>query len=530
MTSSPKFQAMQPSPERKLWLCKSHGHNMDKRKSILNVSVSVSFKFLTMIIAIFVKRLLINICGNDVNGLNALYLSIIGFLSVAELGVGNAITFCMYKPIVEGDKNTVSALYHLFRRAYLIIGGVITLGGLALTPFIDNFAKDYDKIDVNLYLTFFLMLISVVITYLYSCKSSLINAYKNNYITTAISSGGIVFQYILQIIVLLITGSFVGYLVCRIVSAVLQWIITEIIARKKYSPILSSIGKLQGPVKKELFKNIKAMFMHKVGYIFVNTVDSMVISAYVGVAALGNYSNYTMILTSLTDVLKLIFTSLTSVIGHFYVESSKKEAKNSSDAFHILNFILGTVFFLGYYAVIDNLIAILFSADLITAKSVSFVITLNGFVQFMRQSTLVFREATGTFYNDRWKPLFEGLTNTVLSVILVQWIGVTGVIVATIFTNLVICHVVEPYVLYKNAFAVSPKKYYYRNYGMIALFAASLLFLDFCMQKLQNQWMQLLTNGFISIGISLIVCAIILFINRNLSIRLVKSIKGRLKK
>lgn len=503
---------------------------MDKKKGILNVSVSIGFKLITMVVVIVVKRFLIEFCGNDVNGLNALYLSIIGFLSVAELGVGSAITFCMYKPIVEKDMDTVSALYHLFRRTYLIIGGIIFACGIAIIPFLGYFAKDYEKLDVNLGLTFFLMLVSVIITYLYSCKSSLINAYKNNYITTAISSSCLLLQYALQIIVLIVTKSFVWYLICRIAAALVQWLITEFVARKKYSPILSNIQKIEEPVKKELFKNIKAMFMHKVGGVLVNTVDSVIISSFVGVVALGEYSNYTTVLASLTSVLKLVFSSLTSVLGHMYVQSNKTSVRKYSEALHVLNFMLGAFFFLGYYAVIDNLIAILFSANLVVAKSVSFVITLNGFVQFMRQSTLVFREATGTFYNDRWKPLFEGLTNIILSILFVQWIGVIGVIIATIFTNLVICHVVEPYVLYKNAFEVSPKGYYYLNYGMIALFTISLFLLDFCMQNAEKQWVEFFINGLISIGISCIACGIILLINRDLSKHLMKKIKVRLKK
>lgn len=496
----------------------------------MNVTVSVGFKILTTIMVIVVKRFLINTCGNDVNGLNALYLSIIGFLSVAELGVGSAITFCMYKPIVEGDNNTVSALYHLFRRIYLVIGGVILAGGLAITPFLSYFAKDYNKLDVNLYLTFILVLISVLVTYLYSCKSSLINAYKNNYITTAISSSGVMLQYVLQIVVLVITKSFVLYLVCRIISAAAQWVATEVVARKKYSQILSNKQKIQGPMKNELVKNIKAMFMHKVGYTLVNTVDSMVISIFVGVVALGEYSNYTTILTSLTEVLKLVFTSLTSVIGHLYVEENKETTQKYSEKFHLLNFVLGCVFFLGYYAIIDNLIGILFSADLVVSKSISFVITLNGFVQFMRQSTLVFREATGTFYNDRWKPLFEGALNIVLSVAFVYWIGVAGVIVATIITNLVICHVVEPFVLYKHAFVRSPKQYYFKNYGMILLFICALVILHLCMLSFNNMWTALLVNGFIAVGIAVVFCGIVLLFNRELCKELLDGVKKRLKK
>ena len=503
---------------------------MDKRKSVLNITVSVGFKILTMLMVIVVKRFLIDACGNDVNGLNALYLSVIGFLSVAELGVGSAISFCMYKPIVEGDTDTVSALYHLFRRIYLLIGGVILLAGLAVTPFIDNLAKGYDASGVDLHLTFVLMLISVVLTYLFSSKTSLINAYKNNYVTTAITSGGLMLQYVLQIVVLLLTRSFMWYLVCRIAAVLVQWVATEAVARRRYRPILSNPQRVQGPIKTEVIKNIKAMFMHSIGYTLVNTVDGVVISTFVGVGALGLYSNYTMVLTSLTEVLKLIFTSLTSVIGHLYVESGKVGTRKYSEAFHLLNFLLGTVFFLGYYAVIDSLIAILFYDTLLVARSISFVITLNGFVQFMRQSTLVFRQATGTFYNDRWKPLFEGLANLVLSVVFVHWFGVAGVIVATVLTNLLICHVVEPYVLYKHAFAASPKEYYLRNYSRIALFTVALLVVSRFLWHGGNMWTEFLVNGFLSVGISAVVCGIVLLFNRELCRRLLTQVKHRIKK
>ncbi len=500
---------------------------MDKRKSILNVSISVFFKMITMVSAIVVRRYLIQICGNDINGLNSLYLSIIDFLAVAELGVGSAITFCMYKPIVEGDINKVSALYQLFRRMYLIIGGVIFLAGLIITPFITFFAKDYAQIDVNFYLTFILMLISVDITYLFGAKTALINAYKNNYITTTISSVGIIFQYVLQITALFVTGSFVWFLVARIISAIAQWLATEFISRKKYSLIMTQKQNLDSDTKKELGKNIKAMFMHKIGHRLVNTADSVIISMFVGVVALGEYANYLSLLTSITGVLKLVFTSLTSVLGHLYVEESKDNTRKYCEAFHLLNFIIGVVFFLGYYSIIDNLIAILFSTDLVVAKSISFVITLNGFVQFMRESCLVFRDATGTFYNDRWKPLIEGTVNIILSVLLVNLIGVTGVIVATIITNLLICHIIEPYVLYKNAFLVFPKEYFIKNYSMIFLFFVVQLILNFCLQSFESQWLELLVNGCISVIVSIVTCALVMIFNKDSCKRILKIIRRR---
>lgn len=488
---------------------------MDKQKSILNVAASIIFKIVTMIVAIVDIRMLIQYCGNEVNGLNALYQSILGFLSVAELGVGTAITFCMYRPIVEKDHDKVAALYHLFRRLYLIVGGIILLLGLMLTPFLRYLARDYTQIEVNLYVTFVLMLVSVVISYLFGAKTALINAYKNNYITTAIHSGGIVLQSVLQIIVLVMLRSFTWYLLCGIFAVLVQWVVTDVITRKKYPHLLYSRKRIDSKTRNELVKNIKAMFMHKVGNLLVNAADSIVISMFIGVAVLGKYTNYTMILNSMTGVIVLVFTSLTSVLGHLYAEKSKEMVRIYCEAFHLINYVIGVVFYLGYYAVIDNLITILFPGDLVIDRSVSMVIAFNGFTQFTRQSTLVFREATGTFYNDRWKPLFEGIINVIMSVALVKKVGVTGVVVATIITNLVICHIVEPYVLYKYAFSCSPGKYYLKNYSMTLLFGAALLILDGCLVSVDSQWLELLVNGGISIGFSLAACTVILLVNRN---------------
>lgn len=499
---------------------------MDIKKGKLNVTVSIAFKIITMVMAIIVKMALVDVCGNEVNGLNALYISIIGVLSVADLGVGSAITFCMYKPIVEGNHSAVSALFGLFQKLYLLIGTIILFGGIALTPFLHLFAKDYVELNVNMHVTFLLILISVVATYLFSAKTALINAYKNNYITTAITQGGIVLQYILQITALYFTRSFLAYLICRIVAVAVQWAVTEIVAKKKYGSIMKVKSKLDVETKRNVRKNVKAMFMHKIGYVLVNTVDSVIISAFVGVVSLGEYSNYTMILSSMVGIITLVFSSLTSVIGHLCVEEDKETSQQYCEGFHLLNFIIGTVFFLGYYAVVDNLIAILFSSDLVVSKYISFVITVNGFVQFMRRSTLTFRDATGSFYGDRWKPLLEGVVNIVLSILLVKYIGVVGVITATIITNLLICHVVEPYVLYKNAFNLFPKKYYIKNYGMIAAFLIALTAEQFLLQNLQNEYAELAANGAISIVCSAVVCGIMLFLNKNQSKQLVRMLKN----
>lgn len=506
---------------------------MDKKRSLLNVIISIAFKIVLLIAGLFTRRFLIQYAGEGVNGLNSLYVSVIGFLAVADLGIGSAISFCMYKPIVEGQNNTVSALYHLFTKLYLIIGVIIATAGCIVMPFLKYLAKGYESTDVNLYLTFGLMLISVVISYLYSSKSSLINAYKDNFITTTINSLALLLQNGLQIIFLIYTKSFVWFLVCQIISTVLQWLTTECIARIRHNDIIKNKQKIDAETRKEVVKNVKAMFMHKIGGVLVNTSDSLIISSLISVLILGRYTNYTTIMTAMVGVITLFFTPLTSIIGHTFVETDLSNIKRYFSFFHTFNFIIATIFFLGYYAVIDDLVSIMFGSNLEMSKSVSFVITLNYFIQFMKQATGLFRDATGTFYNDRWKPLVEGVINIILSILFVlifpEDLKVVGVIVATIITNLFVCHTVEPYVLFKNAFKSKANRYYIVNYIYILVFVCLLIVLHFCLQTHDNQFVELVINGCIAIAIALVPCIIAAVVNKNFRYY-IKSVFYRIKR
>ena len=476
---------------------------MDKRKSLINVITAIFFKIILLVLTLFARRFLIQYVGNEANGVFSLYTSIIGFLAIADLGIGTAIIFSMYKPIVDNDSYKVSALYVLFVKVYRIIGFIVLVGGLCILPALPYLAKDYNA-DFNLYYTFLLMLTSIVISYLYSAKTSLINAYKNTYVTTTFHSIALIIEGIFQLVLLYIYKSFELYLICKIISACIEWLLTDIYFRKYHKKLIDMHAKLDKDTKTEVTQKTKAMFMHKIGNLLVNTSDSIIISAFISVMILGKYSNYTTIVNAMNGILLLLFTPLTSVIGHLCVSGNTKIELKYFNFFYGLNFVVGIIFYLGYYAIIDDVVTICFGPNLELSKDISFVITLNYFIQFTRQSVLTFRDATGTFYNDRYKPIFEGILNIILSISLVYVCGVTGVIIATIITNLLICHTVEPYVLFKDGFGMSPKKYYIENYVSIAVFSVALVVLHFSHINIANEWLSLIVNGFIAVGIGII--------------------------
>lgn len=491
---------------------------MDKRRSILNVTVSIISRILLLFAAFFVRRLLIQYIGNDVNGLNSLYTSIIGLLSVAELGIGSAIIYSMYKPITEGDQRQVAALYCLYGKLYRMIGAVIFLAGLIVLPFLPCFISDYESIHVNVYLTFFLILVSVVLSYLYGAKTSLITAYKDNYITTGILTVGQIMRYVLQSLSILVFRSFVLFLSCQIIETIVIWFLTDAAVRKRHCDIVKRREVIDQETRGEIVRNVKAMFMHRIGTVLVNTIDSTIISAFIGVAILGKYSNYTLIAGTLSGMIALFFSPLTSVIGHLCASGEKEQIKRYFNFFYCMNYTLGVVFFHGYYAVIDPVIRLCFGLGLEVSREVSFIIALNVFLQYMRNATLLFRNASGTFYYDRWKPIIEGIVNLFLSLILVnvlpENLKIVGVIVATIITTLLICDIVDPYVVFKHVFEESTKKFWIRNYLYIGLFTSSLYALNYVLQPVDGEIMGILMNGMISVAISFLLLCLIAMIDR----------------
>lgn len=482
---------------------------MNKRKALINILTSTIFKVIIVIVTIFARSILMQQIGAEATGLFSLYTSIIGFLSIAELGVGTAITFSMYKPIVNCEKNVVSALYYLYRKIYLIIFTVILSIGLLLTPFVPMLAKDNTGL-FNIYGTYLLFLGAQVITYLYAHKTSIINAHLDNYVTTTIHSLGLILTSALQIIVLYITKNFTFFFLAIIAGNVFQWLVTAIIFNKKYKGYINDNKTLDQEIKNDVVVKVKALFLHSIGGLLVNTVDSLIISAIIGVSLLGFYSNYIAIMIGMVSVLSLVFNSIMSIVGHSYVKNTKEVYLSQFNQIYVLNFVIAFIFFFGFFVVIDPLIIILFEEASVISRDIVLIITINYFVQFMRQTTLTFKYASGLFYQDRFKPLIEGIVNLVLSLILVYILGIQGVLIATIITNLFITHTVEPFVLYRYGFESKAKKYYVINYSLMGFFTAFLVGIYFIpLPSFNNHFIDILVLGSGSVLVSILFFGIV---------------------
>ena len=431
--------------------------------------------YLAKIVLQFVVRAFFNrYFISEYLGLNGLYTNILNVLSLAELGVGNAIVYSMYKPISENDTETIKSLVALYKKIYCIIGCVITVIGLALIPALPYLIKDVPDVDINLSVIYVLYLAQTVTGYFFAYRRSLVFAYQRNDIESKISFLAQFVLAVCQIVIMVVWKNYYAYVSSMVICNTLDAVLIYIISFKLFPEIKGKAAPLDKAISKKIAKNTGAMVCHKIGSAVVFSTDSIIISAFVSLTVLGLYSNYTLVTNALASAITLLVAAMKGSIGNLIATGDNEKSYKIFKALNLLMMWFIGFLFIGIMVCVQDFISIL-GGD--SSKQLPYLtvvlICLNFYVTQSRTMANNFKECAGLFWNDRFKPLFEAGINLGLDLLLVYFMGINGVILATIISTVTVPLWVEPYVLYKNYFKQHLYKYFLQYIFYILSTAAS---------------------------------------------------------
>ena len=444
------------------------------KNSARNAVVAIISKIIYVIMSFVCRTIFIKILGTEYLGVNGLFTNILTMLSFAELGIGTAIIFKMYKSIAEDNEEEIKTLIHFYKRAYYIIGITILIVGLMIIPFLGNIVKNPPNISENLSFIYILFLIDTTISYFFAYKKSIITGHQKEYIISLINMLVMITLNVLQIIFLYITHNYIIYLLLKIFATMADNLIASKIANKMYPYIKDKkYTKMDKTQQISIFKDVKSLVFYQLGYVLANGTDNIIISMFLGVAQVGLLSNYTMIIFAITTLLSSMFNGLTASIGNL---NTIKEKERKENVFYQIMFILFIVY--GYITIamtllINKFIVIWLGQDYVLGLSISLALGFNFYIDGMRYVNYTYRNTLGLFKKGSFIPLTTSIANVVLSIILVKYVGMFGVLIATGITKLFILTSYEPYYIHKNAFGTSSAKYYktYIYYFVVTIVA-----------------------------------------------------------
>lgn len=180
-----------------------------------NASFGLVSQILNIILSFISRTVFIYVLGVEYLGINGLFTNILMLLSFAELGIGNAIIYGMYKPLAMDDKEKLKSLMALYAKAYKAIGLFVFTAGLLVVPFMEYIIKDTPNISENITLIYVLFLLNTSISYFFVYKKSIITADQKNYVVLFYQQLFKVGQTLAQVLFLWLNGYFILYAMDR---------------------------------------------------------------------------------------------------------------------------------------------------------------------------------------------------------------------------------------------------------------------------------------------------------------------------
>lgn len=479
---------------------------MRKLKSLFNILSSLGSYFFAMIFNFITQACIVKILGIEYNGINGIFTNILSMLSVAELGIGTTIIFKLYKPIAEDDKESIKSWMNFYKICYRIVALFITIVGLVIIPIVPNIVGKV-SIQENIILLYIISLIDIILSYIMTYKRSLLYADQKNYIINIVHMGYIIFMNITQIILLTTYKNYYLFLIVKLIYRLLENIIINVFVNKKYPYINEKYKTVSREERKDVFDRIKALFLQKVSFVVNKGIDNIVISYFLGIIAVGYYTNYFTVVFAIIAIIYQIVSALTASVGNLLTENDSEKSFDIYKKINMLNSFLTGIGVIGFINCIQPFINVWIGEQYQLNMFIVLSFAIYIYADSIRRAITLYKEAAGICKEDKWMYVIMTIINLLLSIILCKIIGIAGVILGTAISYLFLIIYSYPKYIFTPIFKKDSKIYHKDNLKYVAFIIISIIISLLLTNtiKLDRAILQLIINIIISITTSSIV-------------------------
>lgn len=414
-----------------------------------------------LILQFICRTIFIKVLGSEYLGVNGLFTNILSILSFAELGLGNAIIYNMYKPLANKDNKEVSKLLKLYKKCYNYIILFIFVSGLLCMPFLKSLMGDAPNINENIYLIYVLFLLQSLTSYFLTYRRSLISADQKEYMCSNADLFSEIIASILKIIILFAFKNYILFLLIQISRNIIANGLLYIKSKKMYPNIdEKKTDDLPKKKTKEIFKNVKDLMLYKISSTINSGTDNIIITKLINLTTVGIASNYSLLIGAVSQVLLKVVTSFTAGIGNL---NAKDSLENREKVFYTLTFIVTWIY--GFCSImlvvfLNPFINIWIGSEYILSLSVVLALVFEFYICGVQYAGYNYAITTGLFKKAKWGAFTSAILNIFLSILLGYKFGIFGIFFATGLSRLCVQTWLDPYLVFKYEFKKTSKKYF----------------------------------------------------------------------
>lgn len=431
------------------------------KNTVRNIFFGYLGTLITAILGFVARKAFIMRLSNVLLGVNGLYTGILSALSLAELGIGTALNFSLYKPLAEGDTETVKSYMRLYKKAYRIIAAIVAGIGLLLVPFLPQIVgKQTIASHRDLTLYYLIFLFNSATSYLVAYKYSLVNAEQKSYIQTNITTLTKMVSVTAQIVVLLLTSNFYAYLLTDAFVQLVQKIFVSCYLDKRY-PYLNEkeVRPLTKEQKAEVKEKTASLLWLKIGDTARLQTDSIIITIFINVVVTGIVDNFNMIINTIASFVNTIFNAALPGFGNLIATESREKQYSMFRVYRFFAVWIYGYSAVGFYLLLTPLISMMYGRNYALGSGILFWIILEYYLKGERIVVNNYKTAAGKFEQDKYLAMIQGAVNLVISIVLAIRIGLAGVYIGTVISGL-IANFVRPVIIYHECFAQKARLYF----------------------------------------------------------------------
>lgn len=445
---------------------------MRTANSIKNILLVLVNTFIITLLSFVTRKIFVSVLSSYHLGLRGLFGNLISMLSLAELGIGAAIAFSLYKPIAENDIEKIKVLMKFYRKVYTKISLSVFILGLTLSFFLQFIVRDPQTSDSYLRLVFFLFLSEACISYLIAYKQILINAYQKGYRLIPFTTSFKFSAMLAQAGILIITHNFILYLLTNTIIVIIENVVVNAFINKEY-PFLKqkNVNNLRKEDEKAITKNVRALIFHKIGDYVTNGTDNIIISIFINVNTVGLYSNYGLIIQTIQSFLLKSFSSITSSFGNLIAKENEDKQFAIFKTFNFLGFWIYCCTTTTLFNTINHFIGLWLGYEYIIDQLIINVVLLDFFLVGMRIPVGIIKASAGVFTQDKYIPVIQAVVNLAVSIVLAKSYGLIGVFIGTLVSSLAVPCWYRPIIIYKYVFKKKYGQYFteYLNFIIVLI-------------------------------------------------------------
>jgi len=469
-------------------------------KSIKNIVFGIGAQLITTLLTFVSRTIMLNCLGLEVISLNGLFKEVIEALSLAELGIGSAIVYNLYKPLAEKNEEKVCQLMTFFKQAYRIIAIVIFLLGMVVCAFVPYIVKDIGYSQNYIRMVFLLFVANIASSYLFSYKISLLNADQKSYIYSFYSAIIKVVTVVIEVCIILISKNYIVYLIsCIGLTLLTNYIIsTRIDARYPYL----RDEKLPTEERRHIFDNVKNIFIKELSGKVTNSTDNILISTIISTIMVGKYTFYSTILNVFKQFTSHVDTGIRASMGNLFASGTKKECETVLYRLTWGYCTLGVICGVCFFSCCQSFISFWVGEEYLLTLPVVFILAMNLFLFMCSKPIYAAMHVAGLFKEGRNISIIGSVVNLVISIIFAHYTGIFGVFFGT-FLTYIIQIIMKMYYVYKLKFQCGGKRYYLYMFNYLLLFVL-LVFVCNTLCGMVNtsiDFLDFLIQGIISAGI-----------------------------